>query len=883
VAVVNGQIYLGDSEGGGIDVVSRTGVLQRTIAYPPLITGLGGDDVAGGLPGTHTVVLSPDEIATGRDFGNRGAGEIRGTKFNDLDGDGARDPGEPGLENWRVYLDLNNNRQWDATEPHDATDAEGNYALTGLDPGTYTVAEVPQSGWEQTFPTGTGRLTFVDAYFDGQTYGQAAPIEGMEELESVTVSPDGRHVYTAAISSSSLAVFRRDDATGQLRFVEALFDGQLDGQENLIDGLGGAYAVTVSPDGNHVYVAASGLGDTLTVFSRDTVSGQLTLIETLRDGQVDGQGNPVDGLNNADSVAQSPDGLHLYVAALNDHAVSVFGRNPATGQLAFVEALFLGQTDGQGNPIDALGWAREVTVSPDGSHVYVAAQHSNALTVFRRNRSTGELTLVEVLKDRQPDGQGNPVDGLSSARSVVLSPDGSHVYVAGPGDSALAVFRRDGATGKLTFVEMLKDGQSDGQGNPIDGLSFVDAVAISPDGSDVYAVSLQEDALAAFHRDGLRDDHLVVLGEGEVIPEIDFGNRRIDAPPTVEDVLVRGTDWAPSFLAYLQANGHGDAPYGYRIPVGSAAQLDPLGWVNIDQVSIAFSEDVVVGQGDLTVIGLDVPSYAIGGFAYDGTTFTATWTLSRVISADSLLLRLGDRVTDLAGNLLDGEWEDEVSTYPSGDRLPGGDFAFKWRVLPADADQDGDVARDDFVALKAGFGAKSGAMPITGDFDGDGDSDAFDYVTLKRNTGRSVSAGGAEVLAADETHASGAERQPVAEATAEAPAGEAAAVQQAAALVQTNALRAFLSAQLRPGDLCPVPATPTTSRPLAAAKAARGDLLLSPARKPSIFRAASPIQTVPTQQETREAGPSKLQLTLEEDPLDVLSLSKVLRLDTLST
>lgn len=41
-------------------------------------------------------------------------GQISGTVFRDDDADGVRDPEEPGLENWTVYRDLNNNGQLDA-------------------------------------------------------------------------------------------------------------------------------------------------------------------------------------------------------------------------------------------------------------------------------------------------------------------------------------------------------------------------------------------------------------------------------------------------------------------------------------------------------------------------------------------------------------------------------------------------------------------------------------------------------------------------------------------------------------------------------------------------------------------------------------------------
>ena len=54
-----------------------------------------------------------------------------------------------------------------------------------------------------------------------------------------------------------------------------------------------------------------------------------------------------------------------------------------------------------------------------------------------------------------------------------------------------------------------------------------------------------------------------------------------------------------SFLAGLASEGAGEG--GYAVPVGSSAQLDALPWVNIDQVRIAFSEDVRVAESDLAV------------------------------------------------------------------------------------------------------------------------------------------------------------------------------------------------------------------------------------------------------------------------------------------
>ncbi|NEP58627.1 MAG: S8 family serine peptidase, partial [Symploca sp. SIO2G7] len=80
-------------------------------------------------------------------------GEINGSTWNDLDGDGVQDAGELGLEGWTVYLDQNQNGELDNDELSTVTDANGNYSFLNLAPDTYTVAEVLLPGWEQTYPT----------------------------------------------------------------------------------------------------------------------------------------------------------------------------------------------------------------------------------------------------------------------------------------------------------------------------------------------------------------------------------------------------------------------------------------------------------------------------------------------------------------------------------------------------------------------------------------------------------------------------------------------------------------------------------------------------------------------------------------------------------
>ena len=122
------------------------------------------------------MVLTAGQVVTGQDFGNRQS-EIRGPKWNDLNGNGVRDPGEPGLAGWTIYLDTNGNGQLDPGEPSTVTGPDGSYAFTGLAPNTYTVAEVKQSGTAQTFPA-TQRLFEVRASGTTATILEVNPSTG---------------------------------------------------------------------------------------------------------------------------------------------------------------------------------------------------------------------------------------------------------------------------------------------------------------------------------------------------------------------------------------------------------------------------------------------------------------------------------------------------------------------------------------------------------------------------------------------------------------------------------------------------------------------------------------------------------------------------------
>jgi protocatechuate 3,4-dioxygenase beta subunit len=98
---------------------------------------------------------------TNQNFGNKlvsppGKASIWGVKYNDINGNGANN-GEPGLSGWTIKL-MNLSTSVELTT---TTNVNGGYSFTNLDPGSYTLSEVLQSGWTATSPAGGVYTTFA--------------------------------------------------------------------------------------------------------------------------------------------------------------------------------------------------------------------------------------------------------------------------------------------------------------------------------------------------------------------------------------------------------------------------------------------------------------------------------------------------------------------------------------------------------------------------------------------------------------------------------------------------------------------------------------------------------------------------------------------------
>jgi poly(3-hydroxybutyrate) depolymerase/6-phosphogluconolactonase (cycloisomerase 2 family) len=324
-------------------------------------------------------------------------------------------------------------------------------------------------------PETAGRLRLVQVLED-----RVDGVEGLFGARAAAVSPDGAHVYVASEFGDVLAVFARDPSSGRLSFVEMQHNGIAG-----VDGLGDAREVVVSPDGVHVYVASAG-DSALVVFARDAATGRLTFVQVQRDG-LPGAGpdyGPV-------GLAVSPDGAHVYAAGVGDNDVAVLARDGASGTLAPIDVAPIGLPVWPATGAYVRWNPGGVRLSPDGAYVYAVGRNDSAVTAFRRDPATGELTRIGSWKDRV-DG----VQGLGGAFTLTLSPDGANVYVASAAASALAAFARNPDTGELTFLQVVRDGV-----DWVRGLAGARDVVVSPDGAHVYATGLIGKSVVLFVRD----------------------------------------------------------------------------------------------------------------------------------------------------------------------------------------------------------------------------------------------------------------------------------------------------------------------------------------------------------------------------------------------
>lgn len=149
---------------------------------------------------------------------------ITGQKFDDTDGDGVKDGGEPGLAGWTINV---SGGVYDG-DASAVTDGSGNYSIDSVFTGSHVVSEVSQAGWTRTLPSGAG------------TY----PITGISGNFVVTTGKDFGNFADATVSG---IVYRDYNGNGVMDGPDAAYSGvtvnlPVNGGSDVSDGSG--YSMT---------------------------------------------------------------------------------------------------------------------------------------------------------------------------------------------------------------------------------------------------------------------------------------------------------------------------------------------------------------------------------------------------------------------------------------------------------------------------------------------------------------------------------------------------------------------------------------------------------------------------------------------------------------
>jgi len=137
-------------------------------------------------------VITCDQDYSGLDFGNQLLpNAIGGVKFEDLNANGVRDPGEPGLAGVTINLYPGVSPNPTGASRQAVTDANGNFLFTNVTPGPFFLTEQPPAGFTPTTPeagfipgtlsAGGSVLTNVFGNFRGVLTGS---ISGSKFLDS---------------------------------------------------------------------------------------------------------------------------------------------------------------------------------------------------------------------------------------------------------------------------------------------------------------------------------------------------------------------------------------------------------------------------------------------------------------------------------------------------------------------------------------------------------------------------------------------------------------------------------------------------------------------------------------------------------------------------
>ena len=291
---------------------------------------------------SEKLIVDPNTTATAT-FGNFQNITIQGSKFDDLNGDGQWEAGEPVLVGWTIQLDTMANGQLSSTPLETTTtNANGQYQFTNLGPlpaGTsHVVAEVQPPGWTQTAPASgsSGTITLpngLQGYVVPATSGVTLALSGGG---TAPISGDGS-VTVNAFNNNTIATISFDGTSEESYLTQftatyTAADGSTYSFETFCEDLehdvsqGQSYSVYVRNDLDSAFAAGNRIAYIYQTYGTQDLSSDPIQAAAVQVALWELDKDPT-----ATSIQQNPDGSY---SSSNESAFSVnFGSNPNTSSI----------------------------------------------------------------------------------------------------------------------------------------------------------------------------------------------------------------------------------------------------------------------------------------------------------------------------------------------------------------------------------------------------------------------------------------------------------------------------------------------------------------------------------------------------------------------
>ncbi|MCP2353530.1 subtilisin family serine protease [Nonomuraea thailandensis] len=244
-------------------------------------------------------------------------------------------------------------------------------------------------------------------------------------------------------------------------------------------GVDSAEKIVLDPKGERVYVTGSSYGSTpgllkpaMATVAYDAVTGAQVWTKTYV--------GPAADYDEPQAIELSPDGSKVFVAGISAATTTETDAFTIAYDAATGDELWTVRHNGAGGQSD---YAGDITASPDGKSLYVTGMTSTG--------GGGEADYFTAAYDVDSGERtwlahyGGPGGGVDDARTVVVTPDGTKVFVSGQSSGAdgtgltnWGTVAYDAGSGRQLWAA-----QHNGSGNEID---VSEDAAVSADGKVVF-------------------------------------------------------------------------------------------------------------------------------------------------------------------------------------------------------------------------------------------------------------------------------------------------------------------------------------------------------------------------------------------------------------